>query len=490
MPYTNNNGQTRVGIRSGVLVAQTPSASTLWNSIYAVYNGDSVGSQSLKTSLYAVYNGESNTNDSFGTNNGTAQGGLTYGTGKIGNAFQFNGTNAYVSLPTDSLNSLTGDFSLSFWMNLTNSHSSNGGMIFSNLQFPVGITTYYGFQIGFYNGQIYFIVGSNTGVSTASTRLVSNTLSGYIGTWVHVTCTHKQSTGYKIYVNGVLNNSNNGTYNPVYTTNHTPSIGAQYSVNASPNLFYPLNGKLDALNVWNRELTASEITELYNSGNGAQYITDNFYKPTPNDALLVNNGTAVGGLTWGVGKVGTAFQFNGSNAYVSLPNNSLNSLTGDFSVSCWVYLSALTTRQGFIGNYIYVGGGADIKGFRVYYGASGTGNVGGVRIDIGDGSNPAVSLLSNNYLTLNTWYHVVVTRKSSTGTKIYINGTQSVSNTSTMNPSYSTTYPSIGVAKSSVSTFDWWNSGKMDAISIWNKELTATEVTELYNSGNGKQYSN
>jgi hypothetical protein len=187
----NQYGQVKLGVR----YTSAPLVSTLWGNIYSVYNADSVGSSSLKTSLFAAYNGESNANDSFGSNNGTAQGGLTYTAGKIGTAFQFNGANAYVSLPNNSFNSLTNDFSVSFWMNLTDSHSVSYGLLFSNIQSSIGISTYFGFQIGFYNNQIYFIVGNNTGNSTASTRLISNALSGYIGTWVHVTCTHKQSTG-------------------------------------------------------------------------------------------------------------------------------------------------------------------------------------------------------------------------------------------------------------------------------------------------------
>ena len=35
--------------------------------------------------------------------------------------------------------------------------------------------------------------------------------------------------------------------------------------------FAPSGSKVDAVNVWNKELTQSEITELYNSGNGKQY---------------------------------------------------------------------------------------------------------------------------------------------------------------------------------------------------------------------------
>ena len=479
--------QSKIGWRPYVNPSIT--ASSLWNSIYSVYNADAVGSSSLKTSLYAVYNGESNTNDSFGSNNGTAQGGLTYTAGKIGNAFTFNGTNAYVSLPNNSFNSLTNDFSVSFWMNLTNSHSADGGQLFSNIQTSIGISTYFGFQIGFYNNQIYFTVGSNTGNSTASTRLISNALSGYIGTWVHVTCTHKQSTGYKIYVNGVLNNSNNGTYNPVYTTNHTPSIGAQYTIYATPNLAYKLNGSMDALSVWNKELTQSEITELYNSGNGAQYIGDNFYKPTTNDALLVNNGTAVGGLTYGLGKVGTAFVFNGTTSYVRFPDNSFNSLNGSFSVSAWFKTSSsILNVSNYILNNISAntwfnnGNGFDVQQY---------GNV--LNFTIFNNTNTETVLGANYTFSTNTWYHVTATKLANGNMNLYLNGSLVGTKVTSVNPTYLATVskPCIGAlnipARGSVGYFA--QSGfAVDALSTWNRELTATEVTELYNSGNGKQY--
>ena len=463
-----------------------PNPTSVWNLLNAVYSADAVGSSSLKTSLFAAYNGESNTNDSKGTNNGTAVGGLTYGSGKIGNAFQFNGSNSYVSLPNNSFNSLTNDFSVSFWMNLTNSHSVNGGQLFSNIQTSIGISTYFGFQIGFYNNQIYFTVGSNTGTSTASTRLISNALSGYIGTWVHVTCTHKQSTGYKIYVNGVLNNSNNGTYNPVYTTNHTPSIGAQYSIYATPNLAYKLNGSMDALSVWNKELTQSEITELYNSGNGAQYIGDNFYKPTTNDALLVNNGTAQGGLTYGVGKVGTAFQFNGSNAYVSLPTSSLQLTT--FSINFWIFNPATQTTT-IAANF---GNDGQNKGW--YLDLINT-NGHGIRFVA---FNNNVNIIGLNAAATsaggytNRWSMTTLT-VNGTSVKMYLDGSLVSSGTMSNTINYTTTtYPLIGgyrVNNGGVSAL-LSNNTRLDAFNIWDKELSASEVTELYNSGNGKQYPN
>jgi hypothetical protein len=147
MAYTNNSGQVRVGVRSMVNspVATTPTISAsllqslfgVWNgdtlgttldsSIYGAWNGDVLGT-SLDTSIYAVYNAENNANDSFGTKHGTTQGGLTYTTGKVGTAFQFNGSNAYIQLPNNSFN-FTGDFSVSLWVNFPSMSWQNGQLI-------------------------------------------------------------------------------------------------------------------------------------------------------------------------------------------------------------------------------------------------------------------------------------------------------------------------------------------------------------------------
>ena len=47
-------------------------------------------------------------------------------------------------------------------------------------------------------------------------------------------------------------------------------IGAR-NHSGSPVNFLPSGTNLDELNVWAKELTSSEVTELYNSGNGKQY---------------------------------------------------------------------------------------------------------------------------------------------------------------------------------------------------------------------------
>ena len=484
MTYFNNLGQARVGWRipSGGV---TPSS--LWTSVYSVYNADAVGSSSLKTSLFAAYNGESNANDSFGSNNGTAQGGLTYGVGKVGTAFEFNGTTSYVSIPnTSNQFNFTGDFSVSAWINVPNYTGTK--YILSN--YAPGGTGGYGFLI-YHDANIFGCTLRNgTTISQYHTSAGITTNS-----WNHVVVVRKVGQNTKIYLNGTLMSGSyplgNSSIVPTFTGGQIVNIG---SVSNGSNL---ANYKQDATTIWNKELTQSEITELYNSGNGAQYITDSFYKPTTNDALNTYNGTAQGGLTYGVGKVGTAFQFNGTNAYVSIPNTSNQfNFTGDFSISTWVYYDSTPTNNTFnifFSNYKF--GGTNGSGILLYVGKGGDG-ISWLNFEMIALGSGALNTVLNQYRigfipNGGFWYHIVATRKRSTSSKLYINGTLQNGSypftNQTLDQTYQTdqTYNIGGVYNGQL-----LSSMKLDTTSVWNRELTQSEVTELYNSGNGKQYPN
>ncbi len=89
--------------------------------------------------------------------------------------------------------------------------------------------------------------------------------------------------------------------------------------------------------------------------------------------------------------------------------------------------------------------------------------------------------------TLNVWTHYVITRKKSTVTKIYKNGSL-ITPTSSTNPTLDASY--LPNTTTSLGAYLGNNkySGWMDAVNFWTKELTASEILQLYNSGNGKQY--
>ena len=78
--------------------------------------------------------------------------------------------------------------------------------------------------------------------------------------------TYSGSTGnQKLYANGTLVSTIGGgpaTINsaPITTTMINYSTGT-----------IPLVGKLDEVGIWIRELTAGEVTQLYNSGAGLSY---------------------------------------------------------------------------------------------------------------------------------------------------------------------------------------------------------------------------
>lgn len=220
----------------------------------------------LNTSLYAVYKAESNANDSLATYNGTAQGGLTYTAGKSGNAFTFNGTTAYVSLPNNMINSLTGNFSVNMWVNVVNTGANQS--LFSGKIYDG--TNSYGIAI-VNNGYNYIQICNGTSTVTSLQEASSNPY----GTWYMVTVTRKASTGTKIYYNGTLSVSNTSTINPVFhpTLATKCAIGAlDYSTSYGGIYYYCANGtKIDEVNIWNKELTSTEVTELYNASTGKFY---------------------------------------------------------------------------------------------------------------------------------------------------------------------------------------------------------------------------
>lgn len=96
-------------------------------------------------------------------------------------------------------------------------------------------------------------------------------------------------------------------------------------------------------------------------------------------------------------------------------------------------------------------------------------------------------------LSLNTWYHTVVTyngNKKNNGCAVFLNGIR-VDNLDNGSGTY------IGASNTSATVFigraGWDNTknlyGNIDQTAIWKRELNIYEVRALYNSGNGLAYS-
>lgn len=225
--------------------------------------------------LRNVYKAESNANESLGTY--TAQGGLTYTAGKSGDAFTFNGTSAYVSLPDNSMN-LTGDFSISMWVYPTSGLTQS---LFNNLAYTGGVV-YKGWQLDINNisggqsGKITFSIPQGPGGSTGTfwqfttTALTNNA-------WNHVLLTRQSGVNTHCWVNNISQGYTlsgtgaNITTNPTYNILQYVTIGAFKQLSGAVSNYVKSGGMIDELSICNRQLTSTERTDLYNNGIGKFY---------------------------------------------------------------------------------------------------------------------------------------------------------------------------------------------------------------------------
>ena len=441
------------------------------NEIYALYNSTN-GREYPYPSTISV--DIPSPNDAVGTNHGSLMNGVAFSTGKVGNAFTFDGVNDYVSFPTNSWNSLVGtDLTISLWVKFA---STANQTLISNMSSP-SINVWSGWEIRLDGGRptIYMWNNSGTGVGAQGAVVSTNT-------WYHIVATRKKGSRTRIYINGVLAQTDTNTPDPSINGTYYPNIGhLQYS--SSYHGLYMTNGSLiDSVNLWSKEISADEVTQLYNSGTGAQYPYSSQTLPSTNNQLGIDNATLVNGCTFGDGKIGKAFTFDGVNDYVQLPNNSLN-LVNNYSINLWLYLtsSQSTTLLSVFGNDGFN------KGF--YIDITSLSSYTFRFVGFNNNSNVIALNGTGNLGYLNRWSMATLT-VSGTSVKIYLDGTLASSGEMSVPINYtSTTYPTLGAFRNGSGTPNSHlsNGTKIDGLSVWLKELTQAEVTELYNSGNGKQ---
>jgi hypothetical protein len=423
--------------------------------------------------------------DSVGSNNGVNTS-VTYSTGKINNGGVFNGS-AYLAIANDA--SLNPSYiTISAWIKVSTTgvyqaicskDAVSGGRVW---QFRISNTNKLEF--------IPFNASTNV-VVTGATTITDNL-------WRHVTGTYDGTTT-KIYVNGILDASS-GSLTGVLRSGQTNDvyIGADYTGSPSPVANY-LTGSIDEVGIWSRALTADEVSQLYNSNRALAYPLTAptlyggvaYYKldessGDASDSIGTNTLTNAN-VTYGTGKINNGAVFNGTTDSLSTTTITNVNFTGatPFSFSTWSNQTTLA-NDGYLISHIKAT--ANNEGYVLQID-----NTGKVLFYIGD-NNTGSSLLylttPTSSITTGAWYNVVVTydgTKTPSGTKIYINGTSQTLTTVFNNFTGSSAWSGpfhVGSRESNSINF----AGTIDEVAIFNRALTSTEVTELYNSGNGVQY--
>ena len=242
--------------------SERASIATNINNYYNIYTP--TPAPNLTTGLFGIWNGDGNTNDTYGTLNGSATGGLTYSVGKNGNAFTFNNSSTtMVSFPINSWT--TGDnFSFSLWFNVTSLTSASQALI-SNYGYTNSPVSYFGWGLRVSTGGLTFqrLVGTGAVEEFSSGTVTANQ-------WHHVVVTRNGSVT-KVYLNGDLVG---GRYSNTATaySNTVPRIGLRMDTDTTNPVWPMTNGsKIDEVYLWTRAITDDEAKLLYNSGNGQYY---------------------------------------------------------------------------------------------------------------------------------------------------------------------------------------------------------------------------
>ena len=310
------------------------------------------------------------------------------------------------------------------------------------------------------NGTILFQIYSAGGNGNCQTAVTVND-----GAWHHVVGVYDGST-MKVYIDKIERAST--------SYSRTPYLSNDPFRMAYAGFHTYLNGWLDEVNLFNRALSPSNITDLYNQASLVAYYkmdeTEGGTAPGGKDindySGQANHGTNNGASYGTTGIIGNALEFDGTD-YVNAGNNAV--LTpSNISISAWVKASTLDNWNGIITNKPNANYGINLQ--------MGTSN----RVSALVGNGSSCTYVSTTWApVVNTWYHIVITHNSSDNNNIlYVNGNKE--NEVTKALAYSTPVDTI-IGRFYTGSLPF--KGLIDEIRIYNRVLSADEVTDLYNKG-------
>ena len=340
------------------------------------------------------------------------------------------------------------------------------------------------------------------------------------GNWHNIVLTCTTSTA-NLYIDG----SNVGSPT-IGTATITSTDNGAIGARTAPTGGFFFNGSISNVSICNTNLSASQVSTLYNNGTpetavsfspvswwkldtGGSTITDyagsnngtnNGASPITSNVLTSDFNIPVNGVSTTLPS--TALQqsdlqfdspfsnyslsFDGAGGYIDCTDNDMFSFgngTTDspFSVSFWAKLNSVSGTQPFLSK-------DTANPNREWAISIFSDSSNGVRIFLkNQGGNSQQSIDSSTALTTGVWYHITTTydgrggSDAADGLNIYINGildTPTNISKGTYTAMSNTTAP-VYIGKYSSSEIN----GKIDETAIFNTALTEAQVLEIYNNG-------
>ena len=197
-----------------------------------------------------------------------------------------------------------------------------------------------------------------------------------------------------------------------------------------------------------------------------------FYKVdgNTNDEMGNYNGTP-SNIIYGDGKFGQAAIFNGSSSRIQISSNPsapLDFSSGTYSIALWINPSNLNNNN----KLIYKWGGSQSSRTMAF-----TMLTSGYLYIVEGTTGGDVLRTSTTKININTWTFIGLTRKQGGELKMYINNT--LTNSFPAQNTYRTSNEPMYIGYQAGQSQNF--TGMKDHVRFFNKDISAAEVTTLYN---------
>jgi len=447
---------------------------------------------------YAGYNGANGSAQNMAAGNIVADVPVVYQSG-IDKSMTFDGTNEKISFSTDADHQITGDLTIACWFKYTGDlsagkdsmviHGTGGETEATNVIYQLSLTQVAG--VDRFSWFHEHSSGSNISINNTGHVLVPDV-------WTFaVIRRNSASTQIEFIMNGV---SSTTSYSTNASGGSSGALHIGYDVSTASNYF---EGSFANLGVWNRMVTDEEAERLYNNrqyfdfreiGDGLVHYSTfgNTSEGTGSSEYLDLTGTSDPGTAanMAAGNIvvdspfienighSASMSFNGKDERFTLSALSDLEVTGDMSFVAWIKTSE--NHTGVLAAH-GVGGETEATNFLWEYRINDntTNSLLGAFHESGAGVNDSVA--STQAVPNNTWTMVAITRDvSDLEYTFYINDGSGEAVSFSAAPTGGTSGTPYLAAEINAVYF----KGNIAQLAMWDSELTAAEISALYNNGN------
>ena len=304
------------------------------------------------------------------------------------------------------------------------------------------------------------------------------------GDWFHLVCTFDgtQSTNadkVKMYFNGAPKTLSFSGTQPATISSSIGDIEIGRQSTFGSNYWL---GNIDEVSIYSGVLDSSDVTDIYNNGkpkdesarSGLEYYfkmgENNVFPKIPNEIAYSKK----------------SLLFDGVDDFISVPHSTSLDITGAISISAWVKWDG-GTQEMIVSKEGFPVSGDFKRGWALW--AEGYGSDAGVTFIIWSSATSYTVDVGSN-LTSGVWSHVVAVFEPSTSLKVYVNGSLVATNTTSIPATIDSTTAAVTIGRFTPAYSPGYNfGGNIDDVSVYSTDLSASDVTDIYNSGKPKDES-